>query len=38
MKNIKIIEKPLYLHDLEDIDPEVAKNLIETLNNDVTDL
>lgn len=33
-----ILQKPLYINDLEDIDPEEAKNLIFVLNNNVDEL
>jgi len=32
------IEKPLNFHDLEDIDADKAKNLLWTLQNDVSEL
>lgn len=33
-----ILRKNLYINDLQDIDPETAKNLIWMLTNDVTEL
>ena len=36
--NIIKLEKPLYINDLEDIDPDEAKNPIWTLENDIKDL
>ena len=33
-----ILGKPLFISDLEDIDPDLAKNLIWMLDNDITEL
>jgi len=35
---IIFLDKNLYVHDLEDIDPELSKSLVWMLDNDVEDL